>query len=200
MDQQTENPPSEVNQTTKSNYVSKDMVREAVNSLRQQNRKPTIAGIRKTIGKGSYTTISKWFCEIQKESAPATDTEEPEVSAVLAEAASRAVQELWELARNEVKKVYEKKIKELNSEIASFTENREELCKEIDILHEKIRTDGELIKESNYKLGEAQGAVSKISSENEHLRGLIDRMFNQQKDIITDFREQLHKNQTPEAG
>ena len=99
-----------------------------------------------------------------------------------------------------IQKVYEKKIKELNSEIASFTENREELCKEIDILHEKIRTDGELIKESNYKLGEAQGAVSKISSENEHLRGLIDRMFNQQKDIITDFREQLHKNQTPEAG
>ena len=200
MDQQTENPPSEVNQTTKSNYVSKDMVREAVNSLRQQNRKPTIAGIRKTIGKGSYTTIFKWFSGIQKESAPPTDTEEPAVSALMAEAASRAVQELWELARNEVKKVYEKKIKELNSEIASFTENREELCKEIDILHEKIRTDGELIKESNYKLGEAQGAVSKISSENEHLRGLIDRMFNQQKDIITDFREQLHKNQTPEAG
>ncbi len=184
------------------NYVTRDMVKNAVSSLKLQNRKPTIAEIRKILGnKGSYSTISKWLNELRREAEPSADPEKSEAAVILAESASRTVQDLWELARSEMKKVYEKKIRDLNAEIALLNENRDELCREIDALREQSRLDGELIKKNNLQLGEARGTADSVRKTNEQIMEMVKSILNlNQRNIINGFAEVLRDSDTPNSG
>lgn len=184
------------------NYVTRDMVKNAVSSLKLQNRKPTIAEIRKILGnKGSYSTISKWLNELRREAEPSADPEKSEAAVILAESASRTVQDLWELARSEMKKVYEKKIRDLNAEIALLNENRDELCREIDALREQSRLDGELIKKNNLQLGEARGTADSVRKTNEQIMEMVKSILNlNQRSIINGFAEVLRDSDTPNSG
>ena len=183
-------------------YVTRDMVKNAVSSLKLQNRKPTIAEIRKILGnKGSYSTISKWLNELRREAEPSADPEKSEAAVILAESASRTVQDLWELARSEMKKVYEKKIRDLNAEIALLNENRDELCREIDALREQSRLDGELIKKNNLQLGEARGTADSVRKTNEQIMEMVKSILNlNQRNIINGFAEVLRDSDTPNSG
>ena len=183
-------------------YVTRDMVRNAVSSLKLQNRKPTIAEIRKVLGnKGSYSTISKWLNELRREAEPSADPEKSEAAVILAESASRTVQDLWELARGEMKKVYEKKIRDLNAEIAILNENRDELCKEIDALREQSRLDGELIKKNNLQLGEARGTADSVSRTNEQIMEMVKSILNlNQRNVTAGSADALRDSDTPNSG
>ena len=183
-------------------YVTRDMVRNAVSSLKLQNRKPTIAEIRKVLGnKGSYSTISRWLNELRREAEPSADPEKSEAAVILAESASRTVQDLWELARGEMKKVYEKKIRDLNAEIAILNENRDELCKEIDALREQSRLDGELIKKNNLQLGEARGTADSVSRTNEQIMEMVKSILNlNQRNVTAGSADALRDSDTPNSG
>ena len=184
------------------NYITRDMVKNAVSSLKLQNRKPTIAEIRKVLGnKGSYSTISKWLNELRKEAEPSADPEKSEAAVILAESASRTVQDLWELALGEMKKVYEKKIRDLNAEIAILNENRDELCKEIDALREQSRLDGELIKKNNLQLGEARGTADSVRRTNEQIMEMVKSILNlNQRNVTAGFADALRDSDTPNSG
>ena len=87
-------------ETMARKLISRDDVFNAANDMQGAGKRPTILGIYKLLGRGSYTTISNYLKQWEQESPAIEIVEDLELPEVIANDAELFIGKIWSLAKN----------------------------------------------------------------------------------------------------
>ncbi|MDU7588476.1 MAG: DNA-binding protein [Acidovorax sp.] len=185
--------------------ISREDVFNAANDLQASGKRPTILGVYKLLGRGSYTTITNYLKQWEKENPNAEIVEDVELPEVIANDANVFVGKLWNIAKNHAdaqvqaeRDALRARELELNEETQQAVDIANEHSERIESLEEQLEAARQDASTLGKSLDASERQVLVLETELKNASGnLAQAVQNGQK---LDLENEALKRQTAEDG
>lgn len=177
-------------------FITKQDVIIARKHLIARNEIVNTRNLRRELGnRGSFTTINKYINEI-------VENEESQGDAFAMpqdceDMSMNLAKEFWSKAISALDNKYQDLLHHQEDQIEQLKFENNSLCSTLDKYQTKSEQDDALIKQNNLELGKANGMVSTLTNENNHLRLMLSQLTGNLVTLNTEFVTKLTGNTNP---